>query len=132
MKTINVYTGVSDAFLKRSPFTLHNRNACHMAIHAGTTIDMYSVGYILFRWQTRLRACSSQMWNLPIYGYNKSMMLLFTQSSRIRSVNVGSHAIIFKSLHFGHYTETQPWSFQTKTGSAAFKKSLFSTFKMPE
>ncbi len=49
-------------------------------------------------------------------GTITSMMLLFTRSSRIRRVNVGSQAIVFKR------TETQPRSFQTKTGSAAFSK----------
>ncbi len=46
-------------------------------------------------------------------GTTMRMMLLFTQSSSIHRANVGSHAIVFKS---------QPWSIQTKTGSAAFSK----------
>ncbi len=41
MKTINVYIGVSLHF--RNDLRLHytTENACHMTIHAGTTIDMY-------------------------------------------------------------------------------------------
>ncbi len=49
-------------------------------------------------------------------------MLLFTRSSRIRSANVGSHAIVFKNLRFGPFTvkRNPGFSFLTKTGSAAF------------
>ncbi len=91
-------------------------------------------------------------WGIYTYismGTITSMMLLFTRSSRIRRVNVGSQAKVFKSLSFGPftlkpnpgvfklkrilqrfqksqfwsvYTETQRQSFQTKTGSAAFSK----------
>ncbi len=41
MKTILVYTGVSAGF--RNDLSLHytSENACHVTIHAGTTIDMY-------------------------------------------------------------------------------------------
>ncbi len=38
---------------------------------------------------------------------------------------MGSHTIVFKSL-WSVFTETQPQSFQTKTGSAGFSKvSIF-------
>ncbi len=58
---------------------------------------------------------------LYIYmGTMMSMMLLFTWLSRIRCSNVGSHAIIFKSLHLIRLM--QPLTFQTKMGSAAFSK----------
>ncbi len=49
-------------------------------------------------------------------GTITSMLLLFTRSSRIRRANVGRHAIVFKSLRFA------PFTFQTKTESAAFSK----------
>ncbi len=55
-----------------------------------------------------------------------STMLLFKRSSRICRENVGSHAIIFKSLCFGPFTlKLQPQSFQTKEESAAFLKVSF-------
>ncbi len=54
------------------------------------------------------------------------MMLLFTWSSRIRRENVGRKAIVFKKLSFGPFTLKRKFSFQTKTGSAAFlKDSVF-------
>ncbi len=55
-------------------------------------------------------------------GTITSMLLLFTRSSRIRRAYVGSHAIVFKSLHFGPFALKHKKSFQTKTGSAAFSK----------
>ncbi len=58
-----------------------------------------------------------------IYPYiSMSMLLLFT---RIRRANVGSHAIVFKSLSFAPFSlKHNPQSVYTKTGSAAFFKSL--------
>ncbi len=46
------------------------------------------------------------MGNLPvhIYGYNNEHDVIVTRSSRIRRVNVDSHAIVFKSLYFGPFT----------------------------
>ncbi len=62
MKTILVYTGVSAAFQKQSQSTLYTtENACHVTIHAGTTIDMYRLDALLFRWRTRLRAWGGRM-----------------------------------------------------------------------
>ncbi len=66
-------------------------------------------------------------------GTIMSMMLLFTRSSRIRSANVGSHAIVFKSLRFGPFTlKRNPGVFKLKRGLQRFQKSLFSTSKTPE
>ncbi len=69
-------------------------------------------------------------WGIYIYismGKTMSMMLLFTQSSRIRRVNVGSHAIVFKSLHFGLFTlKGNPGVFKLKQGLQRFRKSPFS------
>ncbi len=60
-------------------------------------------------------------------GTTLCMMLLFTQSSRICRVNVGSHAIVFKSLRFGRFTlKHNHRSFQTKTG---FKSLGFRLWK---
>ncbi len=60
-------------------------------------------------------------------GTTMCMMLLFTQSSRICRMNVGSHAIVFKSLRFGRFTlKHNPQSFQTKTG---FKSLGFRLWK---
>ncbi len=75
------------------------------------------------------------MGNLPIhiYGYNRSMMLLFTRLSRICRANVGSHAIVFKSLRFGPFTlELYPRVFKLKRGLQHFFNSQFSTLKTPE
>ncbi len=64
-------------------------------------------------------------------GTTMSIMLLFTWSSRIRSVNVGSHTIVFKSLSFGLFTLKQPQSFLTKVGSTVFSKvSVFNLEKV--
>ncbi len=54
-----------------------------------------------------------------------STMLLFTRSSRIRRANAGTgqpRHHFQKSPFWSVYTETQPLSFQTKTGSPAFSK----------
>ncbi len=59
-------------------------------------------------------------------GTTMSMMLLFTRSSRIRSANVGSHAIIFKSLRFAPFTlKRNPGVFKLKRGLQCFQKSQF-------
>ncbi len=59
-------------------------------------------------------------WGIYLYlsmGTIMSMMLLFTRSSRIRSANVGSHAIVFKSLRFGPFTlKRNPGVFKLKRG----------------
>ncbi len=66
-------------------------------------------------------------------GTIMSMMLLFTQSSRIRSANVGCHAIVFKSFCFGPFTlKRNPGVFKLKRGLQRFQKSPFLTSKMPE
>ncbi len=53
------------------------------------------------------------------------MMLLFKQSSRILRENVGSHAIVFKSLRFGPFTlKCNPGVFKLKRGLQCFQKSL--------
>ncbi len=49
------------------------------------------------------------------------MMFLFIRSSRIGRENVGNN-FFQKSPFWSIYTETQPRSFQTKMGSAAFSK----------
>ncbi len=55
-----------------------------------------------------------------------SMMLSFTQLSRIRSANVGSHAIVFKSLRFGSLTlKRNPRFFKLKRGLQRFKRLCF-------
>ncbi len=75
-------------------------------------------------------------WGLYLYipmGTITSMMLLFTQSSRICSENVGSHAIVFKSLRFAPFTlKRNPGVFKLKRGLQRFQKSPFSTSKTPE
>ncbi len=59
-----------------------------------------------------------------IYGAKMSMM--FTWSSRIRSANVGSHAIVFKSLHFVPFTlKRNTGVFKLKWGLQRFQKSQF-------
>ncbi len=67
------------------------------------------------------------MGDLPIHtvsmGTIMSMMLLFTRSLRIHSANVGSHAIIFKSLRFGPFTlKRNPGVFKLKRGLQRFQK----------
>ncbi len=69
MKTFLVYTGVSAAFQKRSPFT--TENACHMPIHAGTTINMYR--YIPYYLDGgHVYVLGAVEWGIypHIYGYN--------------------------------------------------------------
>jgi len=57
-------------------------------------------------------------------------MLLFTRSTRIRRANVGSHAIVFKSLCFGPFIlKRNPGVFKLKRGLQHFRKSLFSRFE---
>ncbi len=61
------------------------------------------------------------------YLWAMRMMLLFTRSSRIRSANLGSHAIIFKSLCFAPFTQKRnPGVFKLKRGLQRFQKSPFS------
>ncbi len=63
-----------------------------------------------------------------IYQYismdtRRSMMLLFTRSSRIHRANVGSHAIIFKSLCFGPLTlKRNPRVFKLKRVCSILKR----------
>ncbi len=60
-------------------------------------------------------------------GTTMSMLLLFTRSSRIRSANVDSHAIVFKSLRFVPFTlKRNPGVFKLKQGLQHFQKSPFS------
>ncbi len=60
-------------------------------------------------------------------GTTMSMMLLFTQSSRIRRTNVGSHAIVYKSLRFGPFKlKHNTGVFKLKRGLQRFQKSQFS------
>ncbi len=62
-----------------------------------------------------------------IYPWGMSMLLLFTRSLRIRSANVGSHVIIFKSLSFGPFTlKHNPEFFKLKRCLQRFQKSPFS------
>ncbi len=92
-----------------------------MTIHAGTTIDMY-YDSLLFRWQTSLRAWSSRMGNLPlhIYGYNNEHAVIVYTAVK----DVGSHAIVFKSLRFGPFTlKRNPGVFKLKQGLQRFQKS---------
>ncbi len=57
-------------------------------------------------------------------GTITSIMLLFTQSSRIRRENVGSHAIVFKS--FGPFTlKHNPGVLKLKRVCSAFKSLCF-------
>ncbi len=68
-----------------------------------------------------------------IYGFNNEYDVIFIRSSRIHRANVGSHAIIFKSLWFGPFTlKCNPGVFKLKRELQRFKKSQFSTLKMPE
>ncbi len=68
-------------------------------------------------------------WGIYLYismGTTMSMMLLFTWSSRILRVNVGSHTIIFKSLCFGPFTlKRNPRVLNLKRGLQRFQKSPF-------
>ncbi len=73
----------------------------------------------------RARSLTFQdVWGTPdLYismGTTMSMMLLFTRSSSIRLGQPRHH--FQKSQFWSVYTETQPRSFQSKTGSAAFSK----------
>ncbi len=73
-------------------------------------------------------ACLERSNGESIYPYISmgtitSMMLLFTRSSRIRSANVGNHAIVFKSLRFGPFTlKRNPRVFKLKRGLQRFSK----------
>ncbi len=59
-------------------------------------------------------------------GTIMSIRLLFTQSSRICRANVGSHAVVFKSLRFGPFTlKHNPGVFKLKQGLKRFQKSQF-------
>ncbi len=73
------------------------------------------------------------MGNLLIYismGTIMSIMLLFTRSSRIRRANVGSRAILFKSLSFGPFTlKRYPGVFKLKWGLQRFKSLRFRPWK---
>ncbi len=76
-------------------------------------------------------------WGIYLYismGTPMSMLLLFRRSSRIRSANVGSHAIVFKSFRFGPFTlKRNPRVFKLKRGLKwFFHKSPFSTSKITE
>ncbi len=65
------------------------------------------------------------MGNLPIhiYGYNNEHDVIVTRSSRICRANVGSHAIVFKSLRFGPFTlKRNPGVFKLKRGLQHFSK----------
>ncbi len=68
-------------------------------------------------------------WGIYLYismGTIMSMMLLFTQSSRIRRANVCSHAIVFKSLRFGPFTlKHYPGVFDLNRVCSVFKISIF-------
>ncbi len=60
-------------------------------------------------------------------GTTMSMMLLFTQSSRMRRTNVGSLAIVYKSFIFGPFKlKHNPGVFKLERGLQRFQKSLFS------
>ncbi len=76
-----------------------------------------------------LRAWSGQMGNLPIhiYGYNNEHDVIVYTVVKDTQNECGQPRHRFqKSLFCSVYTETQPRSFQTKTGSAAFSKdSIF-------
>ncbi len=67
MKTIPIYTGVSAAFQKRSPFTLHNRKSMSRDHSCRYNHRFVKADPLLFRWWTRLRAWSGRMGNLPIH-----------------------------------------------------------------
>ncbi len=71
--------------------------------------------------------------SIHIYGYNNEHDVIVYAVVKDGSVNVGSHAIIFKSLHFGPFTlKCNPGVFKLKWGLQRFQKSLFSTSKTPE
>ncbi len=67
------------------------------------------------------------MGNLPVhfYGYNNEHDVIVTRSSRIHRENVGSHAIVFKSLRFGPFTlKCYPGVFKLKRGLQRFQGVL--------
>ncbi len=67
--------------------------------------------------------------DLPIYCVSMGTtmsMIFFTWPSRIHRENVGSHAIVFKSLCFGPFTlKRNPGVFKLKRGLQCFQKSQF-------
>ncbi len=70
------------------------------------------------------------MGNLPahIYGYSKEHdVIVYTVVKDTQSECGQPHHRFQKSPFWFVYTETQPQSFQTKTGAAAFLKSPFSS-----
>ncbi len=77
----------------------------------------------------RLRAWSGRMGNLPmhIYGYNNQHDIMVYMVVKDTQSECGQPRHRFQKSPFcSVYTETQPRSFQTKTGSAAFSKvSIF-------
>ncbi len=66
-------------------------------------------------------------WGIYIYismGKTMSVVLLFARSSRICRVNLGNHAIIFKSLRFGPFTlKVNPGIFELKRALQHFRIS---------
>ncbi len=114
MKTILVYTGVFTAF--RNDLRPHYTTEC--TCHMTYIPTVYVLGVV--------------EWGIYLYKSmgTTSMMLLFTRSSSIRRVNVGSHAIVFKSLRFGTFTlKRNPGVFKLKLGLQHFQKSPFSRVK---
>ncbi len=106
IKTILVYTCVFTAFQKRSRPHYTTENACHMTIHAGTTI-VICIGRLPIIYMTDSSTClerSNGESTRKYLWYNNEHDVIVTQSSRIRRVNVDSHAIVFKSLYFGPFT----------------------------
>ncbi len=107
MKTIPVYTAISDVVQKQSPFTLHNRKRMPR-YHSCRYYHRYLDG-------GRVYVLGAVEWGIYLYismGKITSMMLLFTRSSRMRRANVGSYDIIFKSLCFGLFTLKQKSAFK--------------------
>ncbi len=73
------------------------------------------------------------MGNLPIhiYGYNNQHNVIVYTVVKDTQRECGQPRHRFQKF-WSVYTETQSWSFETKTGLQCFQKSLFSTSKTLE
>ncbi len=64
--------------------------------------------------------------HIHIYGYNNEHDVMVYTVIKDTQRDCGHPRHRFQTL-WSVYTETQPWSYQTKTGLQCFQTSLFST-----
>ncbi len=125
-KTIPVYTGVSAAFQKRSPFTLHNRKRMSRDHSCRYNHRIVKVDSLLFRWRMHLRAWSGRMGNHTYLWVQQWAWCYCLHGVKDTQRECGQPRHRFQKSPFWYvYTETQPLSFHTKTGSAVFKSLGF-------